>query len=87
LALLLAEKGIRTYSQAASLLGVSLQHLSTILACREKNPRMQKAVAKLCGKTPKEIFGEFTHPDLLDPAARAGVRASDRSRNEQKESA
>ena len=85
--LILAKKGIRTFSRAAELLDLTLPHLSNVLACRENNPRVQLKIAKLCGCTPQDIFGEFTHPDLLDPASRPYGREADRSRTTRKVSA
>jgi lambda repressor-like predicted transcriptional regulator len=66
--LILAKKGIRTFSQAAEKIGVTLPHLSNVLACRENNPRVQLLIAKLCGMKPSQVFGEFTHPTLKESA-------------------
>ncbi len=64
--LLLAKRGIRTFSKAADAIGVSLAHLSNVLACRERNPRVQLGLARLCGRTPAQIFGTFVHPTLKE---------------------
>ena len=61
----LATMGIRTFSECARLCNCSLSHLSHVLACEEKNPRIQSAVGKLCQCPPEEIFGTNTHPSLL----------------------
>ena len=65
--LLAAQKGIRRFDQLARRLGISPSHLSNLLACRDRSPRQQLALAKLLGKTPQELFGQYTAPELVNP--------------------
>lgn len=60
----LAEAGIRRYEDAARRLGVTPQHLSAVLACRDMSAPVQQGLADLCGCTPQELFGRYTSPKL-----------------------
>jgi lambda repressor-like predicted transcriptional regulator len=64
-ALLLAQRGLRTFSEIAIAAGCSRISLAHVLAGRRRTPRIQQAVADLAGLAPYEIFGGQTHPSLL----------------------
>ncbi|MBE3039690.1 MAG: hypothetical protein IMZ62_12880 [Chloroflexi bacterium] len=51
---------------AAAVLGISQQYLSDIVTCKERPARHQRALAKLCGCSPVDLFGPFTNPELQD---------------------
>ena len=64
--LLMAKRGMRTFDDLAARLGISKQHLSNILACRQRPARLQLRIARLLGTTPLALFGRYCHRDLVD---------------------
>lgn len=64
--LLMAGRGMRNFDQLAARLDISKQHLSNILACRQRPARLQLRLARLLGTTPLDLFGKYVHRDLVD---------------------
>ena len=76
----LAQQGIYSLDEAATLAGISRPHLSNIIGMRRTAAKQQQLVAKLCKCTAEEIFREYTNPQLLKAAAK------NRRRNQTKRS-
>ena len=62
--LLLAEKGIRRFDEAAARIGYSKSALSDTLSGVRRTAAIQRGIAELCGRSPSDLFGPLTHPDL-----------------------
>ncbi len=60
----LARVGYPKMEDAAAAVGIAPSYISNILAGRERPVKHQKALAKLCGCTATELFGEWTNPEL-----------------------
>lgn len=74
----LAERGVRGFAEAARQLGVSPAHLSNVVAGRHRTPATQVRLARLCGCTPEDLFGEYTHPSIRSPRGAGGARRQTR---------
>jgi len=62
--LLLAERGIRDFQEASRRMGITLQAFSQVVHGDRKTAHIQRGIAELCGRSPQDLFGALTHPDL-----------------------
>lgn len=60
-----------SFAAIAKRIGCTPGHMANVIACREKSPRIQLALAKLLRRKPVDLFGAFTHPDLLGKGPKA----------------
>jgi len=62
--LALANAGIHRFEEAARKLRISRSYLTRIISCERRPASLQRAISRLCGKRPEDLFGEYCHPDL-----------------------
>jgi hypothetical protein len=76
----LALAGIHQFEDVAVRIGVTGSAISQVLSGQRRTPRIQRAIADLCGCRPVDCFGELTHRTLIGVGLRTSIDVRDRLR-------